>query len=88
MEESQSLEELRKQIIGIIDMDRFLIHKKILFKELGILKAGDVSAKSYFFDFGMCLSDLGEKGRRNSMRHNFPLLCFSNFTALKEIPPG
>jgi hypothetical protein len=30
MEESQSLEELRKQIIGIIDMDGFLIHKKIV----------------------------------------------------------
>jgi hypothetical protein len=28
MEESQSLEELRKQIIGIINMDGFLIHKK------------------------------------------------------------
>ena len=28
MEESQSLEELRKQIIGIIDMDGFLIKKK------------------------------------------------------------
>ena len=40
------MEELRKQIIGIIDMDGFLIYKKILCKELGILKAGDVSAKS------------------------------------------
>ena len=29
MEESQSLEELRKQIIGIIDMDGFLITQKI-----------------------------------------------------------
>ena len=56
------MEELRKQIIGIIDMDGFLIHKTFLCKELGILKAGDVSAKSYFFDFGMYLSDLGEKG--------------------------
>ena len=36
MEESQSLEELRKQIIGIIDMDGFLTQKKILCKELGI----------------------------------------------------
>jgi hypothetical protein len=42
MDESQSLEELRKQIIGIIDMDGFLTQKKILCKELGILKVGDV----------------------------------------------
>ena len=37
----------------------------------------------------ICLSELDEKSRRNSMclKHNFPLLCFSNFTALKEIPP-
>jgi hypothetical protein len=28
MDESQSLEELRKQIIGIIDMDGFLTQKK------------------------------------------------------------
>ena len=42
MDESQSLEELRKQIIGIIDMDGFLTQKKNLCKELGIPEVGDV----------------------------------------------
>ena len=88
MEESQSLEELRKQIIGIIDMDGFLIHKKFLCEELGIPKVGDVSAKSYFFDFDMCLSELDEKSRRHCMYlkhkiHHLPFGAPPNSNAIK-----
>jgi hypothetical protein len=43
MDESQSLEELRKLIIGIIDMDGFLTQKKFCVKNLVFIEYEHIS---------------------------------------------
>ena len=52
-------------VVGIFDMDGFLINKKFLCKELGIIRVGDVAARSYFFDLGIRWSDLCAKDRKS-----------------------
>ena len=44
---------MTSDIVGVMDMDGFLIGKKFYCKELGLLKVGDVAAPSYFFDLGI-----------------------------------
>ena len=51
-------------IVGIIDMDGFLIRKKFYCKELGILKVGNDNAKSYFFDLGIQWNELTEQEKK------------------------
>ena len=51
-------------IVGIIDMDGFMINKKYYCKELGLLNVGDVAAQSYFFDLGVQWSQMSLKDRR------------------------
>ena len=51
-------------IVGIIDMDGFLIRKKFYCKELGILKAGNDNAESYFFDLGIQWNELTEQEKK------------------------
>ena len=41
-------------IVGILDMDGFLINKKFYCKELGLLKVGDATAHSVFFSTLAC----------------------------------
>ena len=57
---------MASDIVGIIDMDGFVVGKKFYCKELGLLKVGDVAAQSYFFNIGIRWSDLSEKDRRSS----------------------
>ena len=45
-------------VVGIIDMDGFLINKKIFCKELGIIRVGDLAARSYFFYLGIRWEDM------------------------------
>jgi hypothetical protein len=71
-------------------MDGFFIQKRFLCKEFGILKVADVSAKSYFFDFDLCLSDLDEKSRRHCLylkykTHHLPFGLPPNSNAIKLV---
>ena len=50
-----------KEVVGVMDMDGFMVHKRFYCKELGLMKVGDVAAQSYFFDLGIRWSDLTEK---------------------------
>ena len=52
-------------VTGIIDMDGFSIGKEFYCKELGMLKVGDVAARSVFFDLGIRWSDLCAKDRKS-----------------------
>ena len=54
-------------IVGIMDMDGFVIEKKFFCKELGLLKVGNNMVRSYFFDLGIRWSDLSEKDKRSSL---------------------
>ena len=53
-----------KDVVTVMDMDGFVINKKFYCKELGLLKVGDVVARSYFFDLGIRWSELLGKDRR------------------------
>ena len=53
-----------KDVVTVMDMDGFVINKKFYCKELGLLKVGDVAARSYFFDIGFEWSELWGKDRR------------------------
>ena len=57
------MDDLR-DVVGILDMDGFSIEKKFYCKELGILRVGDASARSYFFNIGVRWADLSQKDRR------------------------
>ena len=46
------------------DMDGFRIQKRFFCKELGLLKVGEDTASSFFFDIGVRWSDLDEKDTR------------------------
>lgn len=59
-----TMEESLENVIGIFDMDGFEINKKFYCKELGILRVGDIYAKSYFFDIGLQWCDLSERSKR------------------------
>ena len=65
-------------VVAIMDMDGFTINKKFHCKELGLIKIGDVVAKSYFFDIGFEWSELSSKDKKTCdyvMRfiHKLPL---------------
>ena len=51
-------------VVGIMDMDGFMVNKIFYCKELVVLKIGDVVARSFFFDLGLRWSDLTQKDRR------------------------
>ena len=51
-------------VVGILDMDGFQVNKRFYCKELGIIRVGDASARSFFFDLGIRWSDLSQKDRR------------------------
>ena len=53
-----------KDVVGVMDMDGFTISKKFYCKELGLIKVGDVAAKTYFFDLGMRWSELHSKDKK------------------------
>ena len=51
-------------VVGILDMDGFMINKRFRCKELGLLKVGDASARSVFFDIGISWNALTAKDRK------------------------
>ena len=54
-------------VVGIIDMDEFMIEKKFYCKELGVLKVGEEEASSFIFDMGIRWRDLTPKQQRQCM---------------------
>ena len=54
-------------IVGIMDMDGFVIERKFYCKELGIIKKGEDEAKTYLFDIGLRWADLTTKDRKSCM---------------------
>ena len=52
-------------IVGVIDMDGFVIKRKFYCKELGIIKRGEDEAKTYLFDIGLRWVDLSAKDQKN-----------------------
>ena len=51
-------------VVGIIDMDGFIVIGKFYCKELGLLKIGEAAARSILFDTGLRWFDLSEKDKR------------------------
>ena len=56
--------EVLKDVVGIIDMDGFYVHRSFLCKELGIMRVGATYAESYFFDINVRWSDLDNETKR------------------------
>ena len=56
---------MMRDIVGVLDMDGFMIGKRFYCKELGILKVGDVAARSYYFYLGIRWVDLCAKDRKS-----------------------
>ena len=52
------------EVVGILDMDGFQINKRFYCKELGIIKLGDASARSFFFDIGVRWDELSVKDKK------------------------
>ena len=52
-------------IVAVMDMDGFTVNKKFYCKEMGLLKVGDIAARSFFFDIGLRWNDLSPKDRRS-----------------------
>ena len=48
-------------VVGIIDMDGFTMRKMFYCKELGIIRMGEATTKSFFFDTGIHWGDLSPK---------------------------
>ena len=53
-----------KTIVAIMDMDGFVVNKKFHCKELALMRVGDDTAKSFFFDINLKETDLSPKDRR------------------------
>ena len=51
-------------VVGVIDMDGFMINGRFYCKELGVLRVGDAAARSFLFDLGVRWGDLTAKDRR------------------------
>ena len=47
-------------VVGIIDIDRFLMNKKFFCKELGIIRVGDLAAHSFFLYWSKLAGFIGE----------------------------
>ena len=52
------------EVVGILDLDGFMINKRFYCKELGIIKLGDASARSVFFDIGVRWAELSAKDKK------------------------
>ena len=61
-----SLDSKMNDVVGIIDVDGFMIEKKFYCKELGVLKVGE-EASSFIFDMGIRWRDLTPKQQRQCM---------------------
>ena len=55
------------RIVGIIDMDGFVINKKFHCRELGIIEVGKEEGRSYLFDIGIRWQDLSIKDRKSCL---------------------
>ena len=51
-------------VVGVIEMDGFMINGRFYCKELGALRVGDAAARSFLFDIGVRWDDLMPKDRR------------------------
>ena len=56
-----------EQIVGVIDMDGFVINKTFYCKELGVLKVGKDEGDSYLFDIGIRWHDLTSQQQKHCM---------------------
>ena len=56
---------MMNEIVGIMDMDGFVVERKFYCEELGLLKVGNDIARSYFFDMGLQWCNLSEKEKRS-----------------------
>ena len=56
-----------ENVLGIIDMDGFVVEKRFYCKELGLWRASETYAKSYLFDTCLRWQELSEKDRRQCM---------------------
>ena len=52
-------------VVAVMDKDGFTVNKKFYCKELGLLRVGDNTAQSFFFDLGIRWGDLSPKDRRS-----------------------
>ena len=50
-------------VVGIMDMDGFMVNKTFYSNELGLLKNGDATARPFFFDLGLRWNGLSRKDR-------------------------
>ena len=53
-----------ENIIGILDMDGFLVNGLFYCKELGALRVGDLYATSHIFDIGLRWNDLSNRTKK------------------------
>jgi hypothetical protein len=53
-----------EDILGIVDMDGFMVEKRFYCKELGVWKVGETYAKSYMFDTCLKWEELSEKDKK------------------------
>ena len=56
-----------EQIVGVLDMDGFVLGKTFYCKELGVLKVGEDEGRSFFFDIGVHWHELTRKQQRHCM---------------------
>ena len=72
-------------IVAVMDMDGFTVNKKFYCKEMGLLKVGDIAARSFFFDLGIRWRDLSPKDRRscNYVRSHIHKLLFDVARGMK-----
>ena len=54
-------------IVGIIDMDGFVIDKKFHCRELSTIEVGKEEARSYLFDIGIRWLDLSSKDQKSCL---------------------
>ena len=45
-------------VVTVMDMDGFTVNKRFYCRKLGLLKVGDSSAQSFFFDLGLRWNDV------------------------------
>ena len=54
-------------VVGIIDMDGFIIEKKFYCRELGMLNIKEDTGESFQFDMGIRWQDLSNKDKKTCM---------------------
>ena len=52
-------------VVGIVDVDGFMINKVFYCKELGMIKVGDAVGRSFFFDLVIQWRELSEKDKKS-----------------------